>query len=390
MENLVQVSGLDALTLSNMIVSSARNAISHRRNCEQLAEHVRIIGNLLEKLKQTDLMDLPATKEPLDGLQEALKKALELVQSCRDNSYLYMLAMGWSVVYRFRQVQAEIDRYLRLVPLISIVHEFRMQNLEEGLEAVDKDQRDYSLDEEDVEAQNVVLKRDRTTKDADILEKSLSRKYPDMDFHEALLEEKEKLNIELQRSRTNNDSNQCRVIEHLIDVTDNVVNVLPAKNVHKLVANEPTYSISGYITNAKSSHEDLGLKTQNEVQSDWQADLFGCCSEPCLSLKTFFYPCGTFSWIANVVTEGKISRERAINNLMGYSVFGGCCCYSCCIRKKLREHFNIEGGSCDDYLTHLMCCCCAMVQERRELELRNFRGCQGRKMVPPPFQYMKP
>lgn len=38
-----------------------------------------------------------------------------------------------------------------------------------------------------------------------------------------------------------------------------------------------------YITNAKSSHEDLGLKTQNEVQSDWQADLFGCCSEPCLS-----------------------------------------------------------------------------------------------------------
>ncbi|CBI25432.3 unnamed protein product, partial [Vitis vinifera] len=37
-----------------------------------------------------------------------------------------------------------------------------------------------------------------------------------------------------------------------------------------------------------------------------------------------------------------------------------------------------------------MCCCCAMVQERRELELRNFDGCQGRKMIPPPFQYMKP
>lgn len=113
------------------------------------------------------------------------------------------------------------------------------------MEAVEKDQRDYSLDEEDVEAQNVVLKRDRTKKDADVLEKSLSRKYPDMDFHEALQEEKEKLNIELQRSRTNSNSNQCRVIEHLIDVTDNVVNVLPEKNVHKLVASEPTYSISG-------------------------------------------------------------------------------------------------------------------------------------------------
>ena len=38
-----------------------------------------------------------------------------------------MLAMGWNVVYQFRQVQADIDRYLRLVPLISLVHEFRMQ-----------------------------------------------------------------------------------------------------------------------------------------------------------------------------------------------------------------------------------------------------------------------
>lgn len=120
-------SGVDALGLANMIVSSARNAKTHRNNCEQLAEHVRLIGNLLEKLKSTDLMKLPATKEPLDGLEDALRKALELVESCREKSCLYMLATGWNVVYQFRQVQAEIDRYLRLVPLISLVHEFRMQ-----------------------------------------------------------------------------------------------------------------------------------------------------------------------------------------------------------------------------------------------------------------------
>ena len=110
-----------------MIISSAQNTNTHRKNCEQLAEHVRLIGNLLEKLKSTDLMNLPATKEPLDGLEEALRKALELVESCREKSYLYMLAMGWNVVYQFRQVQADIDRYLRLVPLISLVQEFRMQ-----------------------------------------------------------------------------------------------------------------------------------------------------------------------------------------------------------------------------------------------------------------------
>ena len=119
--------GTDAVTMTSLIAASARTAATHRRNCEQLAEHARVIGNLLEKLKATDLVTVPAVKEPLDGLEECLKKALELVESCRDKSFLYMLAMGWSVVYQFRHVQDEIDRYLRLVPLISLVHEFRMQ-----------------------------------------------------------------------------------------------------------------------------------------------------------------------------------------------------------------------------------------------------------------------
>ncbi|CAK7325915.1 unnamed protein product [Dovyalis caffra] len=382
MASFAQVAGVDALRLANMIISSARNATTHKKNCEQLAEHVEIISNLLEKLKSTDLVNLPATKEPLDYLEEALRKALDLVESCKEKSCLFMLAMGWSFVYQFRQVQAEIDRYLRLVPLISLVHEFRMQNIKEGLQAIEEDQRDYTLDEDDVEAQNVILKPDRSKKDANILEKSLSRRYPDLGFQEALQEEKEKLHIELQRSRTNNDPNQCRVIEHLIEVTENVVNDIPAKKVTKLLVNEPTYVVSGCITNAKSSTGSL--KPEDEGQSDWQVDLFDCCNEPCLSLKTCIYPCGTFSSIANVVSKGKTSRERAIDDLMAYTIFCGCCCYTCCVRRKIRQLFNIEkqltnicygqGGSCDDFLTHLMCCCCAMVQEWRELEVRGFEG----------------
>ena len=113
------------------------------------------------------------------------------------------------------------------------------------MQAIEEDQREYTLEEEDMEAQNVIIKPDRTKRDADVLEKSLSRKYPDLEFHEALHEEKDKLNIELQRSQTNNDPDQCRVIEHLIDVTENVVNVLPGKKITKLLANEPTYVISG-------------------------------------------------------------------------------------------------------------------------------------------------
>ncbi|EOY17781.1 Uncharacterized protein TCM_042500 [Theobroma cacao] len=71
-------------------------------------------------------------------------------------------------------------------------------------------------------------KPDRTKKDANIMY---------LRFQEALQEEKEKLHVKLQRSRTIDDSKQCRVIEYLIDVTENVVNVLPGKKVHKLLVN---------------------------------------------------------------------------------------------------------------------------------------------------------
>ena len=40
-----------------------------------------------------------------------------------------------------------------------------------------------------------------------------------------LQEEKEKLQIELHRSQVDNDPKQCLVTEHLIEVTESVVNV---------------------------------------------------------------------------------------------------------------------------------------------------------------------
>ncbi|KAK1572106.1 hypothetical protein Q3G72_027706 [Acer saccharum] len=118
----------------------------------------------------------------------------------------------------------EIDRYLRLVPLISLVHKFRMQFF--FITATD-------------------------------LFGFCSSQTGQRHNYGGILEgEKEKLNIELQRSRTNKDVKQCQLIEHLIDVTENVVNELPGKNLKKLVVNEPAYVISGYVTNANS-----GIKT---------------------------------------------------------------------------------------------------------------------------------
>lgn len=98
-----------------------------RTNCVQIATHLKMIGNLLEKLKSTDLINSPATREPLDGLEDVLRRTLELVDSCRHRSYLYLLAMGWSIVYQFRQAQAEIDRFMKILPLISLVDGHRIQ-----------------------------------------------------------------------------------------------------------------------------------------------------------------------------------------------------------------------------------------------------------------------
>lgn len=127
MEDVAQAAGVDALSVIGMVAAAARKANTHRRNCEKISNHARMIGNLLEKLNATELRSFPATGEPLHLLEEALRKALVLVESCRDRSYLYLLAMGWSIVYQFRRVQDEIDRYLKLVPLISMVHDRRIQ-----------------------------------------------------------------------------------------------------------------------------------------------------------------------------------------------------------------------------------------------------------------------
>ncbi|KAA8534030.1 hypothetical protein F0562_031547 [Nyssa sinensis] len=277
MESFAQAVGADAIGLINLIVAAAQNATMHRKNCEQVAGHVRMIGNLLEKLKLTYLRSFPATGEPLDGLEEALRKALDMVESCREKSYLYVLAMGWTVVYQFREIQDEIDRYLKLVPLISVVHEYQIQNLKESLQAIEDDHREYTLDEEEMEAQSVILKRDRTKRDAIILEKSLSRQYPELKFREALQEEKEKLHVELQKSQVKNDIKQCCVIEHLIEVTEHVVNAPPEKNL-SLNAD------AQYVTASKSSHGASGLQSEDQAKSEWQADLFDCCAEPCLSV----------------------------------------------------------------------------------------------------------
>ncbi|KAL4369218.1 hypothetical protein GQ457_05G012190 [Hibiscus cannabinus] len=407
--NVAQLTGFDAVRLIAMIVKAASTARMHKKSCRQFAQHLKLIGNLLEQLKISELKRYPETREPLEQLEDALRRSYILVKSCQERSYLYVLAMGWNIVYQFRKAQNEIDQYLKLVPLITLVDNARVR---ERLEVIEKDQHEYTLDEEDRRVQDVIMKPEPSINDAVILKKTLSSSYPNMGFNEALQKENEKLRFELQRSQSNYDVKQCEVIQHLLDVTEVAAASVTEKSSstkgskkveynysdaegekdHSYDANspkKPDFGTTSRNTSSVSSGHDLLSNRGSHRYEEWNADLLGCCSEPSLCIKTFFYPCGTFSKIATVATNKRMSSAEACSELMAYSLILSCCCYTCCVRRKLRKTLNITGGFIDDFLSHLMCCCCALVQEWREVEMRGFYGPEKTKTSPPPSQFME-
>ncbi|XP_022145342.1 protein MID1-COMPLEMENTING ACTIVITY 1-like isoform X2 [Momordica charantia] len=320
--NVAQLTGIDAVRLISMIVKSASTARMHKKNCRQFAQHLKLIGNLLEQLKISELKRYPETREPLEQLEEALRRSYILVNSCQDRSYLYLLAMGWNIVYQFRKAQNEIDRYLRLVPLITLVDNARVR---ERLEDIEKDQREYTLDDDDKRIHEVILNPEPSKDEAMALKKSLSCSYPNLPFNKALQKENEKLQLELQRSQAHLNVGECEVIQRLIDVTEAVA----ASSIHEKSSPDKAHKVveNTYVdaNNAHSSDESYYKNTDTRTTSrksssissghdllstrgsdrygEWHTDLLDCCSEPSLCLKTLFYPCGTFSRIATVATN---------------------------------------------------------------------------------------
>jgi len=213
--NAGQLTGINAVQLISMIVAAANNARMHKKNCRQFAQHLKLISNLLEQLNLTDLKERPETGEPLELFEDALRKAVVLVESCRDKSYLYLVAMGWTYVNKFRDYQDEIDKYLKLIPLISLVEDNR-----KAMKAIEKDRKPYTLEVDEVKVQESLLKRDLSRSDSSRLSRELSKRYPGLPITQALRNENEMLRQELQRLRACMEDDQARVIEQLIEFTE--------------------------------------------------------------------------------------------------------------------------------------------------------------------------
>ncbi|CAL9090892.1 unnamed protein product [Musa textilis] len=119
--NVAQLAGLDAVRLIVLIVEAAAKARILKKNCRELADYLRLIGDLLEPLDLSDLKTYPETRAALEELENVLKKAYILVNICQKRSFLYLMAMGWMLEHRFQKVEADIERYLRIMPLVNLV-----------------------------------------------------------------------------------------------------------------------------------------------------------------------------------------------------------------------------------------------------------------------------
>ncbi|WVZ49925.1 hypothetical protein U9M48_001240 [Paspalum notatum var. saurae] len=118
---VAQLVGVDAYSLITMIAEAARTVRRNRATCQQLARRVEMIGGLLRRLHDTQLMHVPETRGPLEELEETLRRAYLLVRSCQRRGYAYRCFMGARHADHLREVQEEIGFYLQLFPLVSYV-----------------------------------------------------------------------------------------------------------------------------------------------------------------------------------------------------------------------------------------------------------------------------
>ncbi|XP_024530894.1 protein MID1-COMPLEMENTING ACTIVITY 1 [Selaginella moellendorffii] len=391
---VAQIAGLDSLKLIAAVAAAAKNARMHKKNCRNFAQHLKLIGNLLEKLRLSELREHPETSEPLERLEEALRKAYILVNSCKNKSYLYLLAMGWNIVNQFKLRQAEIDRLLQIIPLISLVDNNRAKR---ELREIQRDQKEYTLDEDELRLQETVLKPDLSVNESRELRRNLSRNYPGLALEEALRKENKKLKKELQKMQSLMEEDQCDVIRRLIDITETDVKGTYEKDPDYM-KEAKKYEQSNYEQSNSDAYTYQESHKSNETASkswqlqDWHHDLYGCCGSPLLCVGTFLCPCCTFATVAATATNGIMPKHAACTNCLIYTMVLSCCFYTCCFRRKLRKLYNIEGGSCDDCWAHFLCFCCALVQEAREIKARERDGegsSSQKRMMPPSEQCME-
>uniref|UniRef100_J3NA38 MCAfunc domain-containing protein n=1 Tax=Oryza brachyantha TaxID=4533 RepID=J3NA38_ORYBR len=67
---IAHLAGVDAVKLVRMIVQAAQKVHHNKKTCQQLAHRVQIIGDILKKLQNSEMMQQPEIRNGLNELEE--------------------------------------------------------------------------------------------------------------------------------------------------------------------------------------------------------------------------------------------------------------------------------------------------------------------------------
>ncbi|KAF6150235.1 hypothetical protein GIB67_000109 [Kingdonia uniflora] len=87
---------------------------------------------------------------------------------------------------------------------------------------------------------------------------------------------------------------------------------------------------------------------------------------------TFWCPCITFGWIAEIENQGVGGASFYTFCIIMFIMFDYPCICSCIFRANLRSTYNINGSYWGDICIYSFCEPCTLCQEYRELKNRGF------------------
>ncbi|RCV30723.1 hypothetical protein SETIT_6G118000v2 [Setaria italica] len=95
---VAQLVGTDAAGLVSATLQAVRTARRNRKECHTLARRVMTVGDLLQLVVQhgssSETMRRPEVRKALEGLDGALRRAYELVESCQERGAVYGFVMA--------------------------------------------------------------------------------------------------------------------------------------------------------------------------------------------------------------------------------------------------------------------------------------------------------
>ncbi|CAM0952306.1 unnamed protein product [Alopecurus aequalis] len=100
----------------SMILKLAQTARRNKKDCEQLADRVLVI---LDLLPYVQVPEEKATRAQLEGLVATLREALEFVKSCQSGSMIGRVFTTNLQASKLADVQSKINFYLLVFPLVS-------------------------------------------------------------------------------------------------------------------------------------------------------------------------------------------------------------------------------------------------------------------------------